>query len=63
MTGVGRIADLARSWETSSGEDLGAPSPDCLKEGRRVFDRKHLPAAFLLGLSTKVKNNVLNWNL
>ena len=33
------------------------------KDDARVFDRKHLPASFLLGLSTKVKNNVLNWNL
>ena len=33
------------------------------KDHARAFDRKHLPAAFLIGLSTKVRNNVLNWNL
>jgi hypothetical protein len=33
------------------------------KNHAQVFDRKHLPAALLEGLSTKVKNRVLNWNL
>ena len=33
------------------------------KDDARVFDWKRLAASFLLGLSTKVKNNVLNWNL
>jgi len=33
------------------------------KADAQVFDREHLPNGFLVGLSGKVKNRVLNWNL
>jgi hypothetical protein len=33
------------------------------KDRARVFDRKAPSGSFLVGLSTKVRNNVLNGNL